>query len=163
MIHGGGHVLFTRKEVNPKQIKLMLDNGLLPVSVDYRFCPELNLIDGPMADVCDALRWARYQLPKMRLNCPGLQIDGERVAVVGWSTGGHLAMTLAFTAQQQALRPPEAILAFYPPTDYESDWWKKPIFPSAAVNSPTEEYDLLEGVNDEPVSFSLHSFAFKKS
>ncbi len=111
--------MFTRKEVNPKQIRHLLENGFLPVSVDYRFCPELNLLEGPMADVCEALRWARYQLPTMKLDCPGLQIDGERVVVVGWSTGGHLAMTLAFTAPQWGLRPPEAVLGFYCPTDYE--------------------------------------------
>lgn len=112
--------MFTRKEANPKQIDLLLDHGFLPVSVDYRFCPELNILDGPMTDVCDALRWARSQLPTMIFDCPGVQADGDKVVLVGWSTGGHLAMTTAFTAKKQGVRPPEAILAFYCPTDYES-------------------------------------------
>ena len=121
MIHGGGHIMLSRKDIRQKQTKLLLDHGLLPVSIDYRLCPEVNLIEGPMTDVCDALRWARFQLPAMELSCPGLRIDGEKVVVVGWSTGGHLAMTLAWTALQQNIRPPEAILAFYCPTDYEAD------------------------------------------
>jgi acetyl esterase/lipase len=121
MIHGGGHVMLSRKDIRPKQTQLLLDNGLLPVSIDYRLCPELNLLQGPMTDVRDALRWARYELPSMKLKRLGLQIDDDRVVVVGWSTGGHLAMTLAWTACQQNLKPPEAILAFYCPTDYEAD------------------------------------------
>jgi len=152
MVHGGGHVMFTRKEVNPKQVDLLLENGFLPVSVEYRFCPEVNILEGPMADVCDALRWARYQLPSLPFDCPGLQIDGDRVAAIGWSTGGHLAMTIGYTARQQNLRPPEAVLAFYAPIIYEDDFWKKPIFLGPAVSSPSEDYDLLEGIRDEAIA-----------
>ncbi len=135
MIHSGGNCLFTRKEVNRKQTKLLLENGFLPVSVDYRLCPEVNVLEGPMTDVCDALRWARYQLPTMRLNCPGLRVDGERVVVVGWSTGGTLAMTLAFTALQQGLKPPEAILAFYCPTNWADDCELTPEWNDGVIGS----------------------------
>ncbi|KAL8702333.1 MAG: hypothetical protein Q9224_000035 [Gallowayella concinna] len=141
LIHGGGHVMFTRKEVNLKQIQLLHAAGSLPVSVDYRFVPELNIIDGPMNDVCEALGWARFQLPEL---APTLAL--------GWSTGGTLAMTLAYTTAQRRLRAPEAILAFYCPTHYEDDWWKCPIYPEASVSSPNEDYDHLEGVQEEPVS-----------
>jgi acetyl esterase/lipase len=121
MIHGGGHVMLSRNDIRPKQTQHLLDNGLLPVSIDYRLCPEVNLVEGPMTDVCDALRWARDKLPTLNLKCPGLQIDGDKVVAVGWSTGGHLAMTLAWTARQQNFKPPEAILAFYCPTDYDAE------------------------------------------
>ncbi|KAL8818063.1 MAG: hypothetical protein Q9223_003231 [Gallowayella weberi] len=153
LIHGGGHVMFTRKEVNLKQIKLRHAAGFLPVSVDYRFVPELNIIDGPMSDVCKALGWARFQLPDLApALAPGLEADGEKVVAVGWSTGATLAMTLAYAAAQRQLRAPNAILAFYCPTDYEDDWWKSPIYPEASVSSPNENYDLLEGIQKEPVS-----------
>ena len=55
MIHGGGHVMLSRKDVRSKQTQLLLENGRLPVSIDYRLCPEVNINDGPMTDVCDAL------------------------------------------------------------------------------------------------------------
>lgn len=114
--------MFTRKEVNLKQIELLHSHGFLPVSVDYRFCPELNILDGPMNDIREALGWSRLQLPYLAPNiAPGLEADGEKVVAVGWSTGGHLAMTLAFTAPELQLRAPEAILGIYCPTDYESD------------------------------------------
>jgi acetyl esterase/lipase len=128
MIHGGGHIMFSRKDIRLKQTKLLLDNGLLPISIDYRLCPEVDLLQGPMVDVCDALRWAREQLPTLKLSCHGLQVDGTKVVVVGWSSGGHLAMTLAWTARLQDLKPPEAILAFYAPADYEDDCNYSPPF-----------------------------------
>ena len=114
--------MFTRREVDLKQIKLLIDDGFLPVSCDYRFCPELNILNGPMNDVCEFLRWARFQLPSMASKiAPGLEANGEKVVAVGWSTGGHLALTLAYTAPQRGLRAPEAVLALYCPTDYEDD------------------------------------------
>ena len=121
MIHGGGHVMLSRKDVRTEQTHHLLGNGILPVSIDYRLCPEVNVIDGPMTDVCEALQWAQTTLPGMDLKYPGLKIDGEKVMVVGWSTGGTLAMSLAWSSLERGIRPPEAILAFYCPTDYHSE------------------------------------------
>lgn len=144
--------MLSRKDIRPKQIQLLLDNGLLPVSVDYRLCPEMNIIEGPMTDVCDALRWARYTLPTLELNCPGLRVDGQSIVVIGWSTGGTLAMTLAWLASKQGFKPPEAILAFYCPTDYEAACWKAPNYPEKSAPSAIPTYDLLEGVEDGPIT-----------
>ncbi|KAI1846151.1 hypothetical protein JX266_007676 [Neoarthrinium moseri] len=152
MIHGGSHILFSRKDVRPAQTRLLLRKGFLPVSLDYRLCPEVALMEGPMVDVCDALEWARNQLPKVTLpSNPSLQIDGERVVVVGWSSGGQLAMSLAWTAPARGLRPPDAILAFYAPTNYEDTWWQNPIEPLGAPYK-SQQYDVLEGILDQPIA-----------
>ena len=79
------------------------------------------MIEGPMSDVRDALRWAREELPFLNLNRPGLKIDGGFVAAIGWSTGGTLAMSLGFTARSHGIKPPEVILAFYSPTNYDDE------------------------------------------
>ncbi|KAF2867263.1 BcPKS19, polyketide synthase [Massariosphaeria phaeospora] len=151
MIHGGSHIIFSRKDIRPAQTRLLLERGFLPVSLDHRLCPEVSLSEGPMVDVCDALEWARYTLPRTELQRPWIQPDGERVVVVGWSSGGQLAMSLAWTAPQRGLRPPEAVLAFYCPTDYEDPWWRSPIQPVGAEDQGME-YDLLEAVQDEPIT-----------
>ncbi|KAK7993967.1 C6 finger domain-containing protein [Apiospora arundinis] len=152
MIHGGSHILFSRKDIRPAQTRLLLRKGFLPVSLDYRLCPEVSLTEGPMVDVCDALDWARKQLPELTFpNNPGLQIDGENVVVVGWSSGGQLAMSLAWTAPARGLRPPEAILAFYAPTNYEDEWWQNPIEPNGAPYKG-QRYDVLDGVEDQPIA-----------
>ncbi|PMD39228.1 BcPKS19, polyketide synthase [Hyaloscypha variabilis F] len=152
MIHGGSHMIFSRKDVRPAQTRLLLERGFIPVSIDHRLCPEVSLAEGPMVDVCDALEWARYELPYLKFqNSPGLQIDGRRVVVIGWSSGGQLAMSLGWTAPQRGLKPPDAVLAFYSPTDYEDEWWRTPIQPRGAEDSG-EDYDLLEGVHDSPIT-----------
>lgn len=129
MFHGGGHVLFTRKDIHIKHVKILLERGFLPVSFDYRLCPEVNLADGPMTDACDALQWAREQLPNLKLSRSDVQVDESRVVAAGWSAGGQLAMTLGYTAAQRGVKAPDAVLAFYCPTNFEAectslDYWK---------------------------------------
>ncbi|MCJ1352385.1 MAG: hypothetical protein MMC33_002369 [Icmadophila ericetorum] len=152
MIHGGGHIMLSRKDIRSKQTSLLLEHGLLPVSVDYRLCPEVALAEGPIPDVCTALQWARQMLPALKLQRPDIRPDGDKVVVVGWSTGGTLALTLAWTAPQIGLKPPDAILAFYCPTDYESDFWKQPNVPVGTEPHVDESYDLLEGVHEKPIT-----------
>ncbi|PKX97737.1 uncharacterized protein P174DRAFT_510672 [Aspergillus novofumigatus IBT 16806] len=118
MIHGGGHMTLSRKAIRPGQIAHLLAQNMLPVSIDYRLCPETNVIDGAMADTRDAVVWARRFLPGF-LKDHGIQLDPQRLVVVGWSTGGHLAMSTAWTLRGYDA-PPAAILAFYAPTDFNS-------------------------------------------
>lgn len=49
-----------------------------------------------------------------------IEVDPTRIAVVGWSTGGHLAMTTAWTAKALGISPPRSIISFYGPIDFES-------------------------------------------
>ncbi|KAL8726230.1 MAG: hypothetical protein Q9166_006855, partial [cf. Caloplaca sp. 2 TL-2023] len=119
MIHGGGHMTLSRKAIRSAQTKHLLANGFLPVSVDYRLCPEVTLVEGPMADVLDAYVWVRTTLPYKLLE-HGLVVDSENTVVIGWSTGGHLAMSICWNARMSSLIPPTAVLSFYAPKDFES-------------------------------------------
>lgn len=151
MIHGGGHVMLSRKDVRPVQTAIMLAAGFLPISIDYRLCPETTLPEGPMTDVRDALSWARCILPQTPLARADIRADGTRVAAVGWSTGGHLALTLGYTAPALGIRPPDATLAFYCPSDYEDPFWTTPNRPFGQARDPALRYDLLEGVRPRPI------------
>lgn len=119
MIHGGGHMTLSRKWVRPYQTKHLLANGFIPISVDYRLCPEINLVDGAIKDVRDAYVWARDTLPQELLS-RGIISDGHKIVVIGWSTGGHLALSIGWTAKDAGVPPPSAILSFYAPLDFES-------------------------------------------
>ncbi|KAI9705668.1 MAG: Type I Iterative PKS [Bogoriella megaspora] len=167
MIHGGGHVMLSRKDIRPRQTQLLLKNGFLPVSVDYRLCPEVNIKDGPMRDVCDALEWTRTILPRINLGVQGLQLDAEKVVVIGWSTGGTLALSLGFNASRRGIQPPTTTLAFYCPSSYEDDCtssikmhepdtdvtvWRLPNYPEHSRDAFPSRYDLLEGVEDKPIT-----------
>ena len=119
MIHGGGHMTLSRKAVRQYQTAHLLSHNVLPVSIDYRLCPEIDLINGPIQDVCDAYAWARTGLQAI-VRSRGIVVDKEKIVVIGWSTGGHLAMTTAWKSKEAGLKPPVAILSFYGPTDFES-------------------------------------------
>ncbi|GAW20845.1 hypothetical protein ANO14919_103570 [Xylariales sp. No.14919] len=118
MIHGGGHMTLSRKAIRVNQAEFLLGNGILPVSLDYRLCPEVRLRDGPIADIRDAYIWTQNQLPRL-LASAGITLSPRRV-VIGWSTGGHLAMTLGWELNNTNCDLPKAILSFYGPSDFES-------------------------------------------
>lgn len=156
--------MLSRKDVRPAQTQILLEAGFLPVSIDYRLCPETTLLEGPMHDVCSALRWARHTLPSRRLQRTDIRPDGDRVVAIGWSTGGHLAMTLAWTAPAVGLVPPDAILAFYCPTDYEDPFWTHSNMPRGVdVKAAQRPYNLREGVQNSPItSYNLSSSSFPR-
>ena len=143
MIHGGGYMTLSRRAIRPYQTQFLLDNDYLPVSIDHRLCPEIDLISGPLTDVRDALAWVRNQLPEIA-EARGINIDPAKVIVLGWSTGGHLAMTSAWTCAEVGQEPPAAILSFYGPTNFESEgtWSPKnpvlahPIFSNTVECAP---------------------------
>lgn len=101
--------------VRPSQTKLLLDHGILPVSIDYRLVPEINILDGAMSDVHDGLLWVQKHLPSIA-GLASVEVDIKNVVVIGWSAGGHLGMSLAWTCKE----PPKAILSLYAPSDFES-------------------------------------------
>ena len=106
----------SRKAIRPLQTAFLLAHGVLPIS---RLCPETKLIDGPITDVCDTYAWAQTKLQAV-VKTRGILVDEKRIVVIGWSTGGHLAMTTAWKSKEAGLTPPVTILSFYGPTDFES-------------------------------------------
>ncbi|KAH7313944.1 hypothetical protein B0I35DRAFT_480583 [Stachybotrys elegans] len=159
MIHGGGHIMLSRDDIRPQQTATLLEAGFLPISIDYRLCPETTLLNGPMDDVSDALAWARTVLPELHLSRDDIQI-ADRVVAVGWSTGGQLAMSLAWTSSAKNIRPPEAVFALYSPTDYEDPFWLSQNIPEGSragvFDQTITEYQLDEqawaGVFDTPIT-----------
>ncbi|KAI5917885.1 BcPKS16, polyketide synthase [Camillea tinctor] len=156
MIHGGGYVTLSRRAVRPEQTRHLIRNGLLPVSIDYRLCPEVNINDGPMTDVCDAYRWAQEVLPEIALEF-GVQVDPRRVAVVGWSTGGQLAMSLGWTAEASGLPPPAAVLSFYAPVDFESGELDNSNFMATLPEPELTLERIIEALPSKPVTNSFPS------
>ncbi|KAI4189026.1 MAG: hypothetical protein LQ348_003849 [Seirophora lacunosa] len=119
MIHGGGYMTLSKSAVRPAQTRYLLSNGILPISIDHRLCPEINIIDGPIFDVRDAITWAHSTLPGLARR-HGVTVKTNKLAVMGWSTGGHLAMTTAWTTAEAGIERPSVILNFYGPSDFET-------------------------------------------
>ncbi|OHF04557.1 beta-ketoacyl synthase domain-containing protein [Colletotrichum orchidophilum] len=160
MIHGGGHIMLSRHDVRADQTAMLLDAGFLPISIDYRLCPETTLSEGPMTDVVDGLHWIRTTLPHVALSRSDISVDASKVVVIGWSTGGHLATTLAWTSKARGVQPPEAIFALYCPLDYEDPFWMRPNIPEGAglpeaatgASFELDEHLWTKGVFDAPIT-----------
>lgn len=147
--------MLSRNDIRPEQTQMLLRSGFLPISIDYRLCPETTLREGPMTDVADALAWARNVLPSLPLKRSDIKVDGDTVISVGWSTGGTLALSLGWTAPSLNVRAPDAILAFYCPTDYEDSFWTKENVPAGSEKAAARfklDDSLWEGVFDGPVT-----------
>lgn len=113
-IHGGGLIWGTREDVHAEQIALYNQYGFHFCSIDYRLAPESTLPD-ITSDIQDALIWLKETGKET------FDYDPERIAVVGSSAGGYLALfagTLSFK--------PKAIVSFYGYGNILGDWYTKP-------------------------------------
>ena len=91
--HGGGFIFGNRDQGLHNQLKeKFLKENFAVVSADYRLAPETKLNE-ILKDVQDLIKWLREK---------GLQefnIDTNKIAVVGGSAGGYLALSTGFTKE----------------------------------------------------------------
>lgn len=83
--------------VNADQIQDCLDRGWVVVVPNYRLCPQVNLLEGPMRDVRDLLAWIQDGHLEAHIAAAGsspLTIDQDHIFAFGTSSGGHLALSL---------------------------------------------------------------------
>ena len=114
-IHGGCLIYGSRKGIIPGQLELYLEAGYAVVSIDYRLAPESKLPE-IIEDLKDAFRWVAD-------SCAGqFAIDPGRLAVVGHSAGGYLALMSGCCVTPR----PRAIVSFYGYGDIIGDWYSKP-------------------------------------
>lgn len=79
---------------NKDQISDCLERGWIVLAIEHRLCPGVDLLEGPMADVRDALAWAQDGgLAKALEGKWTGSMDRERIMVMGTSSGGHLALS----------------------------------------------------------------------
>ncbi|WP_158075601.1 alpha/beta hydrolase [Actinokineospora bangkokensis] len=92
-VHGGGWVAGSELD-RGKDMRWFADRGWTVVSVEYTLATdELHTWDVAGPQVGCALRWAVER-------APGWGADGGRVALLGDSAGGQLAVTTAYLAAQ---------------------------------------------------------------
>jgi len=101
--HGGG---FARgsKDTLAEQVKPITARGYVSIAAQYRLSGVAKF-PAPIEDAKTHIRW-------VRANASSLGIDANRIAIVGHSAGGHIAL---FTAGQPDAEL-AACVAFYPAT-----------------------------------------------
>jgi acetyl esterase/lipase len=74
--------------------------GYVAISPQYRFCPE-HVFPAQVHDLKAAVRW-------LRSNAELYQLAPEQIGAVGFSAGGHLALMLGVTEDEDGLEGPDA-------------------------------------------------------
>ena len=101
-IHGGALINGSRQGFRPRQVELYVHTGFTVISIDYRLAPESKLPE-IIEDLRDAFLWIYGSGPDL------FDIDAQRIAVVGHSAGGYLALMSGCCIQPL----PKAIVSFY--------------------------------------------------
>ena len=108
-IHGGGMIMGSIETENHKAAMLCETIQSIVVSVEYRLAPE-NPYPAQVQDCYEALVW-------MSKNASELGLDTDRLAIVGGSAGGGLAIATALMARDQEFPKLSFLMANYPMID----------------------------------------------
>lgn len=104
IIHGGGWTGGDKGAGRELNIGTNLAlNGYVGLSINYVLASTNKSANKPawpqnLHDCMTAVRW-------LRKNAERLQVDPERIGVIGGSAGGHLAAMLAVTGEKDGLHP----------------------------------------------------------
>jgi alpha-L-fucosidase 2 len=136
LIHGGGWGGGDRAEVHVPPTKPFTDANFTWFSIDYRLAPQ-HRWPACIDDVRTAIRWVREHAAEFKG-------DPNRVVLVGYSAGGHLAAFAAVTADDDTR--PQAMIILAGPTDLVADCERRgQVSPSlqALFNHPPELDDAI--------------------
>jgi acetyl esterase/lipase len=111
-LHGGGLIFGSRQMLRIEQAEQYLQAGFAIVAADYRLAPETKATS-IVEDIVDAYHWIQSESEK-------IGIDARRIAIVGHSAGGYLALSAALHLA------PKAVISFYGYGDISGEWATKP-------------------------------------
>eukprot|EP00977_Amphora_coffeiformis_P027675 scaffold34631_cov251-Amphora_coffeaeformis.AAC.4 len=146
-IHGGGLVFGTKEWLPQAQLDRYLEKDFVVVAIDHRLVPETK-IPKIVQDVQDALHWMKA--------CDGgalFHIDPNRIAVVGHSSGGYLALLTGTFPQK-----PKAIVSLYGFCDLTGDWTTKPNTKFNPHLEPISRAQALQSVGRAEIASDTANF-----
>ncbi len=111
--HGGGWVIADLDTYEPSAIAMAEQTGAVVVSVAYRQAPE-HPFPAAHEDSFAAYQWVVE-------NTDSLGGDPARIATVGESAGGNLAVAVALMAKERGVALPVHIVSVYPIADGDTD------------------------------------------
>ena len=111
LIHGGGWGGGDKAVVHVPPTKPLTDANFTWFSIDYRLAPK-HRWPACSDDVRTAIRWVKEHAAEFKG-------DPDRIALIGYSAGGHLAAYAAATADDETR--PQALVVLAGPTDLVAD------------------------------------------
>ena len=155
-IHGGAWRAGKRTDLE-KTIEGFAARGYVGVTVSYRLAPA-SKFPAQLEDCKAAVRW-------LRANAATYHVNPDRIGVMGFSAGGHLACMLGLTHQSDGLEGDgghpdqssqvQAVVSFFGPTDFSTKSWsddlEKDVLLPVVGASFKERPDLYKRLS--PVSY----------
>jgi acetyl esterase/lipase len=138
-IHGGALVFGDRRMLPRDERERYLRAGLAVVSIDYRLAPETKL-DGILEDLEAAHAW-------LQRDGASLGLDPRRLAVVGHSAGGYLALMAGVRFRPR----PQAVVSFYGYGDVAGPWYSRPD-PGYLKEPAVSEEEAAHAVGRQPLA-----------
>lgn len=111
----GGAWQWGEPSLNATFNRYMAAQGYTVVAIDYRHAPRYRF-PAQLQDVQTALKWVIQQ-------AGSYSVDPTRIALMGWSSGAHLALLAAY--QPDAL-PVRAVVSYYGPTNLTAGYQNPP-------------------------------------
>lgn len=125
-LHGEGWRAGNRRQMH-HFIEGVARMGWVGVTVEYRLVPAARF-PAQVEDCKAAVRW-------MRANAAAYRIRKDRIGVVGFSAGGHLASLLGVTGEKDGLEGTggnagqssgvQAVVSFFGPEDFTTRDWPR--------------------------------------
>ena len=148
-IHGGGWKSGSKQDYKLYTIRFA-KHGFVAASMGYRFVQEAPF-PACVEDVKCAVRW-------MRENAAQLNVDPDKIVVIGGSAGGHLALMAGYTANMPELEGTgghagvssavAAVVDLYGPSDFT--------LPKARVDSTVTNF-IKKSYEEAPELYQLAS------
>lgn len=135
IIYGGAW-----REGNPNDYEkfsiYLAAQGYCAIAIDYRHAPQYTF-PKQLEDVAMALQY-------IQAHADDLEVDLDRMAIMGRSAGGHLA---TLTAYQQNAFPFRAVVSYYGPVDLTAGYYNPPV--PNPINTKTVLENFLGGTPQE--------------
>ena len=144
VIHGGSWTGGSRGDL-PALNSYLAARGYVVAVPSYRFAPEFRH-PAQSEDIASAIKF-------LKVNADAFGIDTTRIAFVGRSAGGQLALLAAYAKEDSSVR---GVVAFYPPTDQK--WgWENPANPRVYDTFATLKAFLGGGPRENPEGYRTSS------
>lgn len=153
ILPGGGYELEAIVHEGHDVAKKLAKNGVTAAVLKYRL-PLKEISDTPeLLPITDTQR----ALELMRIYSKELGFEANKVGILGFSAGGHLA---AYACSKEKQKPNFSLIIYGCPrlTEENVDWLEKSLFHRDMTESELADLNILKKVNARtPTSFLVHA------
>jgi acetyl esterase/lipase len=158
VLPGGGYEVESIIAEGQKIAESLSSHGITAAVLKYRL-PLIEASDTPqLLPMTDA----REALARLRSMAPKHGFDPQKVGILGFSAGGHLATTVSVLPSDDQRENPDFSVLVYAVTTLEpenQEWLEDTLFHRPMTEDEKSRYSLVDNVTAEtPPAFLIHSY-----